>query len=350
MLQESRVPLWQRFDLAILDLDGVVYIGPDAVDGAARNLDRAVAHGMRHAFVTNNASRTPGTVAAHLRELGIHAKEEDVVTSAQAAARLVAGVVPAGSKVLVMGGEGLEQALAEHDLVSVKTLADEPIAVVSGYHPDLRWKTVMQGAIGVRDGLPWIASNTDMTAPTPQGLGPGSGVLVEAVARYSGRRPTVAGKPEVPLFEETVRRVGGKRPLVVGDRLDTDIEGAHNAGLDSLLVLTGVTGLDDLVAAQPRLRPSYLSATLAGLGTTHPVPERVGQWSHRCGGWETRVGPDGLAVTGSGSTDDWWRVVAATGWDHLDTTGNAVVTSGLVSPGSVGAAAEQADGRAGSQE
>src|SRR3954464_14719219 len=93
----------------------------------------------------------------------------------------------------------------------------------------------------------------------------GRGARVRRVADFAGREPVVAGKPEPPLFEETLRRVGGDRPLVVGDRLDTDIEGAHNAGWDSLLVLTGVSGLVEVASAPPRLRPTYLAADLAGL-------------------------------------------------------------------------------------
>jgi ribonucleotide monophosphatase NagD (HAD superfamily) len=108
----------------------------------------------------------------------------------------------------------------------VQSLDEEPVAVVSGYHPDLRWRTGIDGAILVKRGLPWVASNTDLTVPTPAGPGPGNGVLVRAVQEFAEVTPRVAGKPEPPLIEETVRRVGGDRPLMVGDRLDTDIEGA----------------------------------------------------------------------------------------------------------------------------
>ena len=147
------------------------------------------------------------------------------------------------------------------------------MAVVSGFHRDLRWSTVIAGAILVRDGLPWVASNTDMTVPTPDGPGPGNGALVSVVARFADREPVVAGKPKPPLFEETLRRVGGKRPLVVGDRLDTDIEGANATGYDSLLVMTGVTDLDHLVSARPELRPSYVAADLGGLGRPQAEPD-----------------------------------------------------------------------------
>jgi HAD superfamily hydrolase (TIGR01450 family) len=341
VLKSSDVALWQAYDVAMLDLDGVVYIGADAVPGAPEHLARASAAGIRLAFVTNNAARPPAEVAEHLRELGIDAADEDVVTSAQAAARLLADRCPAGSPVYVIGGKGLFEALVEEGLRPVQSIEDGPVAVVSGYSRELSWGTVTDGAILVRGGLPWVASNTDMTVPTAHGPGPGNGVLVESVARFSGCTPVVAGKPRAPLFEETLRRVGGDAPLVVGDRLDTDIEGAVATGYDSLLVMTGVTGLEELVSAAPGLRPSYLAADLAGLGTPHPGPEqRDGGWS--CGGWTSVVEDGALIVTGDGTADDWWRVVACAGWQHLDTTSAVAAVDDLRPPSSVTSGADAA--------
>jgi ribonucleotide monophosphatase NagD (HAD superfamily) len=258
-----------------------------------------------------------------------------VVTSAQAAARLLAEQVAPGSPVFVIGGEGLFAALAERGLRGVQDLDAGAVAVVSGYHPELRWRTVIHGAILVKRGLPWVASNTDMTVPTPEGPGPGNGVLVEAVARFAGRTPVVAGKPEPPLFQETLRRVGGSRPLVVGDRLDTDIAGACRTGYDSLLVLTGVTGLGQLVAAPPDMRPCYISVGLEGIGRSHPVPD-VADGRVRLHGWTATVSDDVLTVTGDGERDDWWRVAATAAWRHLDGTGTPVDVSGAAPPGTVG--------------
>ena len=329
MLKECSVALCDEYDLAMLDLDGVVYIGSAAVEGAPGHLE-AAATGLHLAYITNNAARPPSVVAEHLRTLGITAEDDDVVTSAQAAARLIADQVPAGSAVYVIGGEGLFVALAEHDLTWVQSISDEPAAVVSGYHPDLRWKTVIDGAILVQRGLPWVASNLDLTVPTANGPGPGNGVLVEAVAKYADRRPDVAGKPEKPLFDETVRRVGGEHPLVVGDRLDTDIEGAVNTGLDSLLVMTGVTGLVELVSAGPGARPSYICADLGGLSTPHPVPTAAGE--HSLNGWAARAERSRLVVSGAGNVDDWWRVVASAAWEHLDGSGQPVDVSEVAPP------------------
>jgi hypothetical protein len=190
----------------------------------------------------------------------------------------------------------------------------------------------MRVAVRIRDGLPWVASNTDATFPAAFGVAPGHGVLVDTLARFAKVEPVVAGKPQRPLLDETVRRVGGERPLMVGDRLDTDIEGARNAGLPSLLVLTGVTRLPELVAATPELRPTYLFPDLGGLLTAHPEPERDGDgW--RVGGWHARVTGDRLALTGSGDRPDWWRAVATAAWAHRDATRRVVDVTGL-DPGS----------------
>jgi glycerol-1-phosphatase len=281
--------------------------------------------------VTNNASRTPDSVADHLGELGIEATADEVVTSSQAAATLLADRVEAGARIFVIGGEGLFVALREAGLRPVQDLQPAPAAVVSGYHPDLRWRTVIDGAILVRQGLPWVASNTDSTVPTPAGPGPGNGVLVKAVADYAGRSPEVAGKPQPPLFREAQRRIGGDRLLVVGDRLDTDIEGAVNSGFDSLLVLTGVTGLAELVSATPGQRPTYLSSRLEGLLTEHAQAS-----DGRCGGWTASIENDRLVIAGEGSMDDWWRAIATAAWAHLDAHGRAASVEGLTAPGSVG--------------
>jgi glycerol-1-phosphatase len=329
-LGTSTEPLDQRYDLAMLDLDGVVYVGADAVPGAPAHVAAARKAGMRVAFITNNAARTPQAVAEHLRELGVEADATDVVTSAQAAARVLAERLGTGGRVAVLGAEGLEEAVVEAGLTPVH-VADDADAVVTGYGPDVRWRHIMRAAVRIRDGLWWVACNTDLTIPTVFGVAPGHGVLVETVRRFSGVDPVVAGKPARPLLDETVRRCGGEHPLMVGDRLDTDIAGAHTAGVDSLLVLTGVTRLPELVAAPSGERPTYVAGDLAGLSQGHPVPD-VHEGAVTLGGWTAQVADGGLRVEGSGGPDDWWRVVAVTAWRHLDDTGKPVDTSGVEPP------------------
>jgi glycerol 3-phosphatase-2 len=331
VLGSCQPPLSSAYDVAVLDLDGVVYLGPDAVPGAPEALNQAQAGGMHLAFVTNNAARPPASVGRHLRDLGVDAHDEDVVTSAQAAARLLAGQLDKGSKVFLLGGAGLEEALRERSLVPVLEPTDDVEAVVQGYGPDLLWKQVMQGAVLVRSGLPWVASNTDMTIPTAAGVAPGNGALVRLVAEFAEREPQVAGKPMPPLFEETLERVGGERPLVIGDRLDTDIRGAVTMGWDSLLVLTGVTGLEELVGARPEERPTYVAPDLAALAEAQEAPE-VTDGAAVLGGWTASVEGDRLEVSGQGSLADWWRVVAAAAWVHLDAAGQPVATDGVQPP------------------
>ena len=327
----SEEPLAGAYDLAMLDLDGVVYVGGEAVPGAAGHLADARKAGIRLAFVTNNASRPADDVAAHLRDLGVEAETDDVVTSAQAAARVLRDRFGEGTPVALLGGRGLETALRAETLVPV-AVGDDAVALVSGYGPDVLWRDVMRAAVLVRDGLPWVASNTDLTIPTDDGEAPGHGVQVKMLQDFSGVEPVVAGKPQRPLLDETVRRVGGDRPLMVGDRLDTDIEGAHNAGVDSLCLLTGVSGLADLVGAREDLRPTYLSPTLAGLFEAHEVPERDGDRAV-LGGWTAEVRGGALRVEGEGEPGDWWRVAVTAAWWHLDATGEAADTEGVTPPG-----------------
>ncbi|MFE6104441.1 HAD hydrolase-like protein [Streptomyces laurentii] len=320
----SAVALSEAYDTALLDLDGVVYYaGGHAIAYAVEALGAARAGGMRLAYVTNNALRTPDTVAAHLTELGVPSEPSDVITSAQAVARLVADEVPPGSRVLVIGGEGLRVALRERGLVPVESADDGPVAVVQGYGgPELPWGRFAEASYAVGRGLPWYASNTDRTIPSARGIGPGNGAAVEVVRIATGAEPKVAGKPLPPMHRETVLRTGAERPLVVGDRLDTDIEGAFNGGVDSLLVLTGVTDVARLLAAVPEHRPTYVAADLRGLLV--PQPEVTGTAgadgaAFACGGWTASVSGGALLLDGEDEGDgldplDGVRALCAAAW------------------------------------
>ncbi|MEU3348253.1 HAD-IIA family hydrolase [Streptomyces sp. NPDC006700] len=309
----SAQALSEAYDTALLDLDGVVYAGGHAIAHAVDSLGTARAGGMHLAYVTNNALRTPAAVAAHLTELGIRAEASDVVTSAQAVARLIADQVPRGARVLVIGGEGLRAALRERGLEPVESADDDPAAVVQGYGgPDLPWGRFAEACYAIARGVPWFASNTDLTIPGARGIGPGNGAAVEVVRIATGAEPQVAGKPLPPMHRETVLRTGAVRPLVVGDRLDTDIEGAFNGGVDSLLVLTGVTDGAQLLAAPPRHRPTYVDADLRGLLTRQPEITREGD-GFRCGGW-TATADTGLVLSGEGETLDGLRALCAAAW------------------------------------
>ncbi|MEU4000293.1 HAD hydrolase-like protein [Streptomyces sp. PDY-4] len=304
----------EAYDTALLDLDGVVYAGGNAIDHAVASLAAAREGGMRLAYVTNNALRTPDAVAAHLTELGIPSEAGDVITSAQAVARLISDQVPQGSRVLVIGGEGLRVALRERGLVPVESADDDPVAVVQGYGgPELPWGRFAEASYAVARGLPWFASNTDLTIPSGRGIAPGNGAAVEVVRIATGAEPQVAGKPLPPMHRETILRTGAERPLVVGDRLDTDIEGAFNGEVDSLLVLTGVTDGAQLLAAAPRHRPTYVDADLRGLLTGQPEVAAAGD-GFRCGGWTARAGAEQLELEGDGGALDGLRALCAAAW------------------------------------
>ncbi|MEV5315085.1 MULTISPECIES: HAD hydrolase-like protein [unclassified Streptomyces] len=306
--------LSEAYDTALLDLDGVVYAGGNAIVHAVESLAAARAGGMHLAYVTNNALRTPDAVAGHLTELGIAADASDVITSAQAVARLIAEQVPAGARVLVIGGEGLRVALREQGLVPVESAEDEPAAVVQGYGgPELPWGRFAEACYAIARGVPWFASNTDLTIPGARGIAPGNGAAVEVVRIATGAEPQVAGKPLPPMHRETILRTGAERPLVVGDRLDTDIEGAFNGDVDSLLVLTGVTDGARLLAAEPRHRPTYVDADLRGLLVGQPEVVEAGD-GFRCGGWTAVAGRERLELEGEGAALDGLRALCAAAW------------------------------------
>src|SRR5271166_6273508 len=303
----SQEPLDTVYDVALLDLDGVVYLSGASIPGAAEAL------GMRLAYVTNNAFRTPAAIAELLTSFGVQAAKEDVVTSAQAAARLLAERLPPGAPVLVVGGSGLRMALRERGLRPVSTAIDKPQAVVQGYAPDVNYSMLAEGGLAVAAGALFVASNADRTLPSRRGRQPGNGALLAVIATATGVQPLVAGKPEPPLHNESVLRTGARHPLVVGDRLDTDIEAAHRVGADSLLVLTGVTGPAEAVLAPPSQRPTYLAEDLAGLLEPHPsITEKDGAFG--CGGWTARLDGDRLKLTGDGERIDGLRALCAAAW------------------------------------
>ncbi|MEV0122902.1 HAD hydrolase-like protein [Streptomyces sp. NPDC050703] len=306
--------LSEAYDTALLDLDGVVYAGGLAIRHAVESLGTARKGGMHLAYVTNNALRTPDAVAEHLTELGIETAAADVITSAQAAARLVSEQVPAGARVLVIGGEGLRVALRERGLVPVESADEDPAAVVQGYGgPDMAWGRFAEACYAIARGVPWFASNTDLTIPSARGIAPGNGAAVEVVRIATKAEPQVAGKPLPPMHRETILRTGAERPLVVGDRLDTDIEGAFNGGVDSLLVMTGVTDAAQLLAAPPRHRPTYVDADLRGMLTGQPEVTAA-DGGCACGGWTASVRGGELALDGEGEAMDGLRALCAAAW------------------------------------
>ncbi|WP_427869604.1 HAD-IIA family hydrolase [Leucobacter luti] len=280
-------------ELLLADLDGVVYRGPGAIPGAVEELNRA-AERARVGYLTNNASRTDRAVAEHLSGLGLRATADDVVTSPQAAVALLRQTVPQGSRVLVIGGDGLVDELGKAGYEVTRSADDDPAAVVQGFSPEVGWVHLAEAAFALaerEDGtqLPWIATNTDWTIPVARGLAPGNGTLVSAVHTAVQRLPVFAGKPETPIYEAAFERFGTRNALMLGDRLDTDIKGARAAGIPSLHVLTGVDRPKQLVAASRDMQPDFIVASLAELHEPYPVSEQLKDGSFRVGSARVRM-------------------------------------------------------------
>jgi glycerol 3-phosphatase-2 len=262
----------EGIDVVLADLDGVIYRGSDAIEYAVESINRLPST-IRVGYLTNNASRTDATVASHLVSLGLHVVPRDVVTSPQAAVRLLEGLVPAGSNILVVGGDGLTAEVAAAGFIVTRSALDSPAAVIQGFAPEIGWTDLAEAAFALQGegaNIPWIATNTDWTIPQARGIAPGNGTLVSAVHTAIGRLPVVAGKPEVAIFQEAIRRFGSDRALMLGDRLDTDILGANRAGLPSAFVLTGIDQAKQLLAAAPQERPTFILQDLRDLAAAYP--------------------------------------------------------------------------------
>lgn len=320
---DEGAPLIERFDALLCDLDGVVYAGPHAIDGAPEALDAVRRSGRAVVYVTNNASRPPSAVAEHISALGAPTRVEHVISSAQAAATLLAERLRPSARVLVTGSSALADEIRDVGLVPVDSQADDPVAVVQGFDPHLGWEQLAEAAFTLADeSVLWCATNTDRTIPKERGIAPGNGTLVAAVAAASGRDPLVAGKPEAPIFQEAADRVGSTRPAVVGDRLDTDIQGAHNAGMQSIEVLTGVDSAATVLAACSAQRPTFLLGSLRELFEPYPritVEHRGPGVRATCGHAVAEVEGDLVSVTAEKDHLDGWRAACAAWWNvHPD--------------------------------
>ena len=306
-------------DVVMLDLDGVVYRGPRAVDHAVPVLRAAQTGGVRTVFVTNNAARPPSAVTEHLESLGIPCTADDVVTSAQVGAEMMAERLAPGSEVLAVGGPGVAAALVARGFEPVLAaevaegdelrVAHQVRGVLQGYGPDVSWRDLAVASYAVAAGAVWIATNTDQTIPRAGGIAPGNGTLVAAVSTATGVVPPSAGKPAPDMMRIAARRTGARAPLMVGDRLDTDIAGADAANMESLLVLTGVSGLADLLACPASQRPTYVAADLRGLRQPLVRLDRAAPLIP-----DAVAGPDAKVAAG----------IVAASWHDQDTGADAV--------------------------
>jgi len=297
--------LAQEHDCLLLDLDGTVFRGHEATPGAVETL---AAVRSRVLFVTNNASRGPAEVAQHLCAMGFTAKPDDIVTSAQSAARLLQEQLQPGAAVLIVGTDSLAAEVRNVGLKPVRLWSDDPVAVVQGHSPQTGWADLAEAALAIRGGALWVAANVDKTLPSERGLLPGNGAMVAALRAATDSDPLVAGKPEPTLLTDALARGKFRTPLVVGDRLDTDIAGANAAGLPSLHVLSGVSTAADTVRADVGQRPNYIARDLRSLNA-RADSLRIGPHP----AWDVDVGPTAVTVQSTGrDPGDSLSVVRAT--------------------------------------
>lgn len=328
LLLGSEVALAKAFDLALVDLDGVAYMGHEPIPYASFGLGSARDLGMQLVFVTNNASREPQDVADQLTGLDIPTRADEVMTAAQACARSLADHVAPGAKVLVVGGAGLITAVTEAGYQVVQSADDNPAAVAQGFHPSLGWAQLAEAAYAVRNGAIHVASNLDKSLPTDRGFAPGNGSLVLAVQSATGVEPFSAGKPSPNMYRMAVANTTATNPLVIGDRLDTDLAGARSGGYPGLHVLTGVNSARDDILAPASMRPHFIGADLRSLLEPHEQPVlRDGWWT--CGDASVRVDGTALEISSRTYADgidnlsqaqelDIVRAACNAAWSHVD--------------------------------
>jgi glycerol-1-phosphatase len=236
--------LVDRYDAVLLDLDGTLFRGTEPIPAAGPTVAALRVRGTALVFMTNNSSATPESVAGKLVAVGIRAEPDEVVTSAETTAGILAE--RGASSVFVVGEEGIRSALAVRGLTVVEE-PDRVDVVVIGLDRRATYDSLRRASLLVDRGAALVATNADASFPAPGGDSwPGAGALLAAVVTTTGATPEVIGKPHAPLFRAALHRAGGQTPLVVGDRLDTDVAGASAIGWDSLLVLTGVSTRADL--------------------------------------------------------------------------------------------------------
>lgn len=254
--------LIEQHDALLLDLDGTVWEGGRAIDGAVDFINSC---GLPSVYVTNNASRAPEAVAEKLRGIGLKVETADVLTSAQAAVTLAGAHVPQGAKILVIGADSFRDLVRAAGYTVVASADDKPDAVLQGFDPSVDWAQLTEGALAIRQGAKYVASNLDSSLPTERGLAVGNGSLVAAIESATGVSPVSAGKPEPEMFVQAAKLVGAKRPLAVGDRLNTDIAGGNAAAMNTFHVLTGVSHEMELIEASKEYRPNFIGDSLSDM-------------------------------------------------------------------------------------
>lgn len=300
-------------DALLLDLDGTVWEGGDAIPHAVE----AIRGSNRPAlYITNNASRGADEVASMLGTIGLDVAPEHVLTSAQAALGLAQKHLEPGDNVLVLGAQSFRDLVTAAGYRVVDSADDNPKVVLQGHNPDTGWRELSEAALAIQRGAVYLASNLDTSLPMQRGLMVGNGSMVAAVTSATGVVPEAAGKPAPAMFLQAATQANAARPLAIGDRLDTDIAGAVAAGIPALHVLTGVSGQLSLIEAPKEHRPTYIAEDMRGL-TADPAELRPG----RQGGFGARIdGRDIILSHGNpGATSiEALRTVLEVAW-HMET-------------------------------
>jgi HAD superfamily hydrolase (TIGR01450 family) len=290
------VRLWGQYDTLLADLDGVIYEGSKAIVHAVESVNQIQELGIPVGYVTNNSSRKPETIVEQLNGFGLHAKPSDVIGSAQTGVELLSTMVPKGSRILVVGGEGLRAKVLEAGFELVEKADDKPAGVIQGFSPDVAWVHLAEASYAIQRGAKWVATNSDWTIPREGGIAPGNGTLVSAVHTAVGQMPVVAGKPEPAIFHTALRHFDSHNALFVGDRLDTDIVGANRAGIDSALVMTGVATRKDVLGSKPEERATYIIGDLSELLSDYKAPKQTKR-GFSCGDAEVELLGNRVLVT-----------------------------------------------------
>ncbi|TCP53278.1 4-nitrophenyl phosphatase [Tumebacillus sp. BK434] len=252
----------QETEAFLIDLDGTLYRGKDVIPDAPAFIRWLEATGRKYLYVTNNSSRRPEQVAEHLRALGIPAETEHVFTSSMVAAQYIKEHGGAGKKAFVIGEEGLRDALTD---VGIELTDQHPDYVVQGIDRSFSYDKLKTASLSIQAGAVYLATNVDKALPTEQGLLPGAGSLLAAVKTASGADPVVMGKPEARMIDYAVELLGvaKERAVVVGDNLETDILAGVNAGVRTVLVLSGFSKQEHVGAAEGK--PTVIVDSLTDL-------------------------------------------------------------------------------------
>ncbi len=267
--------VWSKYDVVLCDLDGVIYEGTHSIKDAPETINKLLSSSIPVGYVTNNSSRKPETIAEQLAGFGIQTSADNVIGSAKTGVEILSTLIPAGAKVFVVGGEGLRSRVIEAGFELVTSSDDKPAGVIQGFDPSVAWTDLAEASYSIANGAKWVATNQDWTIPREKGIAPGNGTLVSAVHTAVGQLPIFAGKPEPAIYKTAVEHFGAKQALFVGDRIDTDIRGANRAGIDSVLVMTGISTRKEVLGVKKEDRPTFIIGTMAELLRDYDLPKKT---------------------------------------------------------------------------